>query len=219
MRKKTALLYVSAVIGSLSLAAFAASPAFVNDVLSSIKQTSVSRIFFAPEVKPVNKNKPVKSQPEDSRSASNIPDRIIYLIFFNHLVTYRQHLEEPAARGEQPLDYKASFKKEMTLDDAQSDYMFQIAQDCLNEIAPLDQKAQDIIANAQVEFSEKGQAPTDPPQSLAELQQQKDETVLRYRDTLQSFLGDVKFAEFNQTVNQEIAPQVTIINDQKGGAK
>jgi hypothetical protein len=51
-----------------------------------------------------------------------------------------------------------------------------------------------------------------PPIELSELQKQKDDTILRYRDMLKSFLSDSKFVEFDQLIRNKIAPQVTSVS-------
>ncbi len=196
MRKKILSIAVVAIICSVSFVALGSTNGFVNNLINSVKTSPVGKVFFA------------QIEEKKSPDNENVPDRIIYFILFNHLVGLKQESEKELTEGKTPLDYYALYKKEANLDDAQNQFLFQTAQDCLNAIKPIDEKARKIINASQAEIKSPEDLPP-PPKELSELQQQKDETILRYRDVLKTFLSDEKFVEFNQLMRNKIAPQVT----------
>ena len=195
MRKKILSIAVVAIICSISFVALGSTNSFVDDLITTVKTSPIGKVFF--------------TQDEEKKSPDNenVPDRIIYFILFNHLVGLKQVSEKELTAGKTPLDYFALYKKEANLDDAQSQFLFQTAQDCMNEIKPIDEKARAIINKAPAELkSLEDRQP--PPIELSELQKQKDETILRYRDVMKSFLNDDKFVEFDQLIRNKIAPQI-----------
>jgi hypothetical protein len=202
MRKKTLSIAVVAIICSISFVALGSTNSFVDNLITSVKTSTASiveKVFF--------------TQIEEKKSPDNenVPDRIIYFILFNHLVGLKQVSEKELADGKTLLDYYALYKHEGNLDDAQSQFLFQTAQDCMNAIKPIDEKARVIIDNAPAELkSPEDRQPL--PIELLELQKQKDETILHYKDVLKSFLSDGKFVEFDQLIRNKIAPQVTSVS-------
>ncbi len=199
MRKKILSIAVVAIICSISFVALGSTNSFVDDLITSVKTSTVGKVFF--------------TQIEEKKSPDNetVPDRIIYFILFNHLVGLKQVSEKELTAGKTPLDYHALYKQEANLDDAQSQFLFQTAEDCMNAIKPIDEKARVIIDKAPAELkSLEDRQP--PPVELSELQKQKDETILRYRDVMKNFLNDNKFVEFNQLIRNKIAPQTKILS-------
>ena len=136
----------------------------------------------------------------------------MYFILFNHLVGLKEQAEKAAARGES-LNYFGMYEEQANIDSSQSQLLFQTAQDCMDAIKPINDEAKEIITKARANFP-KGEvkSPEDlppPPPELKELQQRKDDVVLRFRDMLKDGLGTQKFSEFNDFARQKIAPQVT----------
>lgn len=219
MRNKILILATLVAICTLSLASFGNSSNFVSEIISSVGTSSLVEKIFKSEVKVPKPSEPVTTQSQSNVSAQNVPDRIIYLILFNHLVGLKNHAAQTRLEGSPSFDYTAIAKKEMALNDAQSTYLFQIAEDCLSEIKPIDDQAQTIIRDAQDELVDglntpRGRhEPPPPPAALLALQRDKDGIVLHYQKVLSDYLGEEQFTQFNQSVNQMIAPQVTILNN------
>jgi|GEM_PF-5959968 len=155
MRKR---LVVLGVICSLTLVTLASKTNFASNVFNSIKQSSLSKAFFASEEK---KDSHSTSKPENRSQTTkfaqknveqNVPDRIVYFILFNHLVGLKKQSETAEASGEVSLDYFSLYKRQASLDDSQSQFLFQNAQDCLDAIKPIDEQAKSVIDRARANF-------------------------------------------------------------------
>ena len=180
---------------------------------------SISQILFSSE--PTSQKAWLADGPDSKRPAilqkteeqnEEVPDKIVFFILFNHLVGLKEQAEKAAEKGES-LNYLGMYEEQANLNNAQSQFLFQTAQDCMDAIKPINDEAKEIITKAQANFP-KGEvkSPEDlppPPQELKELQQRKDDVVLRFRDVLKDGLGTQKFGEFNDFARQKIAPQVT----------
>ncbi len=222
MRNKLVFFAVSAMICVLSLATFASSSSFMSDVLSSIKQSPVSRIFSNPEVKPIKK-KPAKPRTFDADTISSVPDEIVYFILFNHLVGLKAQVDSQQSLGGSSFNYIESYKKQTSMTSSQTQFLFQTSQDCLNEIQPIDAQAKQIIDDTRSgspdgELNSFDEMP-DAPVALDQLQQQRDAVILKYRDILKNSYGENKFTEFDQFVRSKIAPQVENLSGQNPAEK
>jgi hypothetical protein len=140
-----------------------------------------------------------------------VPDEVVYFILFNHLVGLKGEAEKMQARGE-TLDYHRMYQDQAALDISQSQQLFQIAQECLDAIKPIDKQARTVIEEARAaypngEVSSMVDLPP-PPADLERFQQEKDTVILTYRDSLQNYLGKKKFAEFDTFARARIVPNV-----------
>lgn len=214
-----------------SLAALGSSSALVANLLESVQSNPITKIFSAEKTqKPkviTNENLRVKQPSKSNEITQNVPDKIVYFILFNHLVGLKNQAEQDQNGGEPAFDYYDLYEQQADLNESQSQFLFQTAQDCLNAIKPIDDEAKLIIAQARANFPN-GEVPSPeslppPPAGLGILQQQRDAVVLQYRDVLENVWGADKFAEFDQFARQKIAPQITALTkinlEEKGGAK
>jgi hypothetical protein len=220
MRKNVVVLVTLGVVCIFSLVALGSSTNVLKETFNSIRQSSLSKAFFSSEgkkdsqstSKPENKSQNIASPRMQDEQNRAVPDKIVYFILFNHLVGLKQQAEKAQANGGVPLNYFELYKRQANLDDSQSQFLFQNAQDCLNAIKPIDEEAKAIIDKARANFPNgEVKSPEDlpqPPEELKELQQRKDEVILHHRDSLKNFLGEEKFAEFNSFARQKIVPQV-----------
>jgi hypothetical protein len=139
-------------------------------------------------------------------------DETIYFILFHHLVVLREEADKASVAGELPFDFKESYKLQANFNDYQTQFLFQTAENCFNEIKPIKVEISRIVKDFRNLFP-KGEVksiediPT-PSKELELLWKQKDEIVLKYRDILQTRLGEQKFAEFDEFVTDKIAPNV-----------
>lgn len=166
-------------------------------------------ISLAKKPKPTSQN----SVDKNTEEADQVPDKIIYFVLFNHLVGLKEQAAKASANGKS-LDYLQLYKTQGNLSDPETELLFTTAQSCMDAVKQIDKEAKEIIDEARAKFP-KGEARSreeipEAPKELAELQQRKDDTVLKFRDVLQDALGTVKFSEFNSFAQQKIAPQITM---------
>ena len=228
MRKKS----ISAIIALIGLSSFVvlgSSPEIVGDFLDSVKGSSIAKIFLPENQNEVQNpvlrkdgkipdstilpNESAKITDEKNNAAAAVPDEIVYFILFNHLVGLKAQAEKESLAGKKPINYLELYKQQANLDDYQSQFLFQTADDCINAIKPINEEAKRLIDEARANFPDgKLNSPEDlppPPKELEDLQKQKNQTVLNYKGILENYLGAVKFAEFDQFARQKITPQVT----------
>jgi hypothetical protein len=159
--------------------------------------------------KPVSPARPDISRSGDAKSTEEVPDTVIYFVLFKNLVGLKEQSEKFAARGES-LDYLKIYRDDASLSNSESELLFQTGQDCIDALTPIDAEAKRVITAARGTGEIKNPADLPPPpKELIDLQRQKDEAILRFRDTLKSRLGDEKFAEFDRFARKKIAPNVT----------
>ena len=80
----------------------------------------------------------------DESQAHDVPDRILYLILFKHLVDLKKHAENASARGGR-LDYLKLYEEQAELDSSESEILFAEAEKCMDAIKPIDDQARRII--------------------------------------------------------------------------
>jgi hypothetical protein len=219
MKKKTVTIFAVSAVLILSFAALGRTPGFLNEIFTSIKESSISQALFSSkkekDIKPPQPNsgniKQSADVPGTSTTTPEVPDEIVYFILFNHLVGLKGEAEKMQARGE-TLDYHRMYQDQATLDLSQSQQLFQIAQECLDAIKPIDKQARAVIEEARAaypngEVSAMVDLPP-PPAELERFQQEKDAVILNYRDSLQNYLGKKKFQEFDAFARARIVPNV-----------
>jgi hypothetical protein len=139
-------------------------------------------------------------------------DETIYFILFHHLVLVKENVSNDLLEGKTPFDYLESYKSQAKLDDNQTQFLFQAAEDWNNEFKPIDDEINSVVKNTRSQYKDiKIKLTTDipaPPEELTALWKQKDELVLKYRDILRNTYGEEKFAEFNQFAIDKIAPNI-----------
>jgi hypothetical protein len=223
MRRKI-IAATAALIGVSSIVVWGSTPKLVENLLESVQSNPITKIFSTE--KPENPQKPKTSAKEnpsdkqtdqdkqDEQSAVNVPDNIIYLILFNHLVGLKDQADQLQKKGETSFDYHEMYRIKANLTEAESVFLFQTAQDCMDAIKPIDEEAKRIILEARAAASNDGEIESlerlpPPPAILTDLQQQHDATILQHKDALQNTWGVEKFSEFDRFVRQKIAPEVT----------
>jgi hypothetical protein len=105
------------------------------------------------------------------KESSTIPEQIFYGEVFSLLVA---------------LKNTDDYKKQAELSHDQALALEEIATDCQRKVAEQDAKAQTVIQAFREKMSKEkaGKTPPPPPQELLDLQQGRDEIILRRRDRL-----------------------------------
>jgi hypothetical protein len=218
MKKKPFLITV-VIVFVLSLAAYGSAPRYFNEVFTFIEPSSLFKNIFTTQNElasgAARPDRGRKHSPEIERRSNNenqvVPDEILYFILFNHLVGLQEQSEKARTMGKS-FDHLKVFREEANLDVSQSVFLFQNAQDCLDALKPIDDRARQIIQDARTKFptgeiSSPENLPP-PPSELKQLQEEKNAVVVRYRNAIKSYLGDLKFLELEQFVKQKISPNV-----------
>ncbi len=138
-------------------------------------------------------------------------DKTIYFILFHHLALIKEKSDKSHLTDESPFDYLESYKTQAKLDDVQTQFLFQTAEDWAKEFKPIEEKINAIVKQSRNKYP-KGEleSANDQPLSndLTVLWEEKDKTVLKYKEILQNTLGEEQFANFNKFAVDKIAPNV-----------
>lgn len=139
-------------------------------------------------------------------------EKAIYFILFHHLAVIKEKNGKESGQGELPVDYLELYKSNASLSDFQTRFLFQTAEECMNEIKPLEAEMNAIVKNSRNKYPNRevayGEDIPQPPKELKELWEQKDKIVLKYKENLENMFGEEKFADFNDFATKKIAPNI-----------
>jgi uncharacterized protein YcfL len=126
---------------------------------------------------------------------TSLPEHVQYYFLFRHLSA----VKETPANG---------FQAKAGLNSGQLQALTSIAVNNERELNKLDEKARAIIAAFHEQYPPgrlpPGSAPPAPPQELNVLQQQREATIMRYREQLRRMFGEAEFTRFDAFVQNEI---------------
>lgn len=197
-----------AIVFLCGLTALGSSPKFVGDLLESVQNNPIARIFSPaavsesekPELnsaKPISERPLTKGAPSSDQIEPSIPDYVLYDTVFRLDNSFRVKAQEQETAEEIPTAFKYYFKNEASLTDEEDLILKQVAIEFLEEVQPTDAQAQKII-----EAGDKGSKAVD---ELNDLQEQRNAVVLSNRDKLANRLSEPAFGRFNQYVQGNFA--------------
>lgn len=200
MRRKIFSIVFLAVICSLSIVAFGQSSNFIEDLLT-IKQFAVLTNFQSPAL-----HRGTKSAQTTSKE---IPDNVLWYIVFSMNENLEKEAEKLNREGKDGTLFSAYFRRQGKLSAENEKVLKDKSNDFEKEIKPFIQEAKKIIDEARKK-SKGGTGTTDsPPPALEELQKQRDEITLRYRDSFKQAVGESAFNEFSGFLTQDFTRGAT----------
>lgn len=135
---------------------------------------------------------------------TKLPEHVRYYFLFRHLSVIK---ETPAVAG---------FQAKAGLNSGQLQALTSIAVNNERELKRLDEKAEAIIAAFHEQYPPgrlpSGVVPPALPQEINVLQQQREATIMRYREQLKRMFGESEFARFDAFVNDEIGGKTSSQN-------
>lgn len=142
-------------------------------------------------------------------AVETIPDYVLYDSLFRMDVSFRRKALEQELTGQPVTSLKTYFKNSANLTDEESEILRQTAIDFIQEIQPIDTQARQITANIREQYLY-GEVPaggevSHPPSELADLQNQRNEIVLRNRDKLSDSLGKDAFEKLDAFMHNDFA--------------
>ena len=163
-----------------------------------------------------------------------MPEELAYWVFFQETQSLKAKDTELHTQGTM-TDFKTSFyMNRLGLDSAQVSSVDAVAADFVTALAPIDQRARDVINQYRSQYPngelKKVQpAPTpdrfdgsrpqqtieslpQAPAELTQLQAQKTQLILNYKDRIRNALGQAKFADFDGAVKANATKILLPIN-------
>lgn len=146
-----------------------------------------------------------------------LPDHVLYESLFRMDLSFRRKSLEQELTGKPVTSLKVYFKENANLTDQEDETLRQTAIEFAQEIRPIDTRAQRMIAKIREQFLY-GEVPeggevTPPPRELADLQDQRNVVVLRYRDKLLDLLGKDGSKKLDRFVRSDFAMNFQAIGE------
>lgn len=156
------------------------------------------------ELQKQSTNSTLLTQAESAPMRSDVPPHIRYFFLFRHL----SNIKDTAGA--------TRFQAKAGLNPEQLQTLTSIAINNEREVKKLDEQAEAIITVFHKQYPPgkmpPGMAPPALPLQIGVLQRQREETILRYRQQLQSILGEEDFARFDTFVNEESGRKTSLRN-------
>jgi hypothetical protein len=139
---------------------------------------------------------PKQNTTPKARQRAKLPDHVQYYFLFRHLSAIK---ETSAAAG---------FQAKAGLNSGQLQALTSIAANNERELKMLDERAKIIIDNFHAQYPPgrlpSGVVPPALPQEINVLQQQREATILRFREQIGRMFGESEFTRFDAFVKDEI---------------
>ncbi|MGH9899729.1 MAG: hypothetical protein ACRD4L_12865 [Pyrinomonadaceae bacterium] len=148
-----------------------------------------------------------------------LPPHRLYRHVFRHMMLLERMAEEAEARGEDGSKYRNVYKSAAGLTDAQAAVLAQIARESDAEVNQIDDRAKQQINAARALVPngvlQAGQTPPPPPESLKNMQVERDQALLNSVDRLRGAFGAEEFARFDDYVKQNMGPAVKTVGSMR----
>ncbi len=144
-----------------------------------------------------------------------VPDVVAYRHLFHFVVAAQAKSAAVNARGASADLLADSVMASAHLNAAQMQTLTAVAAECERQTAALDAQAKPIIDAYRASIPNGGPPPAELPPipaELANLQKQRDATILAGRDALRSALGDAEFNRFQNFVATDFAQRISAIS-------
>ena len=158
---------------------------------------------------------PSKTTPssQQERQVQSIPDYATYRQLFHHHVALKKKADELEQQGKNAKALRSFYKEAAGLTDEEARIFDSVASDCERDVAQQDAKAQAIIDAVRARYPNgkvpKGEKAPEAPQELKDMQDQRNNIILRARDRLRASLGEQEFKRFSDFVERNVRPNVT----------
>lgn len=153
----------------------------------------------------------LESATSQSTTDQKLPEAHLYLHLFKHAASLEKRTEQAQQAGKN-IDFTRWYEQQAGLSPLQNETFRSIASTCLDEVARVDDQAEEIIRRVRAQYPP-GQTNQIPPipAELLELQKKRDTTILRYRDELMIQLGDEASIGFKKFVEAKIEPNIQVL--------
>ena len=226
MRKKTFLAIIALIVLS-SFVVLGSSPGLVGNLLETVQNNAITKVFSS-EVQTESQNPGNESTEKVQNSevfpqeisikteetpTPKVPEIILWRVIFSFPEKLEKAAEKARQAGQDDSLWTNYFVRQGGLSPEHNQILKENALAYFNEIAPLNEEAKTIVEEwrkknlpkpIKGDTEEISSRPA-PPTGFIELQQQKDEITLRYRDNFKNAIGEQALAKFSEFVNGEFA--------------
>jgi hypothetical protein len=131
-----------------------------------------------------------------------------YYIVFRHINVLNQKAADAERKGENSSKFRQHYKNYAALSTLQASQLNQIAIDCLSEIAPLNERIRQMVAESRAKIPGGKLLPGQPlPQStpaLKEVDSEREAVIRRHYMKLRETYGEAEFKRFNEVIEKSV---------------
>ena len=136
-----------------------------------------------------------------AQAISNIPEHFIYWNVLHHVAWLKRMADDAQKRGEDRSSLRHLVHERAGLSEEQGEILESVALQCDADVKATDEKAAVYIRKIRNQYPggliPRGFSLPAIPHELDELQQERNQTILRCRDTLRGLLREQGFAAFD----------------------
>ncbi len=137
-----------------------------------------------------------------AQTAPQISSQVLYDQVFRLVISFKKKAELQEQNGENPTSFLNYFKEEAQLNNQENEILQQVAAEFIQEVQPIDAQANAAIAKFR---NPPGRQSPPPIKELSDLQEERDNLAVFYRNRLDELLGSSKFGELNNFVQGPFA--------------
>lgn len=202
--RRTFVTAIFVLVGLGGLAVLGSSPDFVSNLLESVQDNPITTIFSPPDrgAEAIAKERKSKSASREQESTpAEMPEYVLWQVVFDFTKKIETKAEELSQQGQDGNLFSKYFIRQGPLSIENNLILREIAAKYFETIDPLDQRAKKIIEEAKAKDSKRtpieAQSPPAHPVELKELQTQKNEITMHYRDMVRTAFGEEAFNKFS----------------------
>ena len=140
---------------------------------------------------------------------ANIPDFVLYDKLFRIIFALKNKAESGTVSSERIIGLTNYFKNRANLNAAENKILQETALKYIDEVTSIDNQARAIIVQTRNDLSSgKIKRSDPPPPELSNLQEQKNQLALQYRNRLQESLGATRFVDFDNFIHNDFASKM-----------
>lgn len=223
MRKKS-ILAIIALIGLSSFVVLGSSPSLFSKILESVQNNPITGVFsISDRATKQSEQKNVSNQLPTAQDSltQKVPQPVLWDMVFRLSKTIKIEAEKLTQEGKDGSLYANYFVRQGHLSAENDVILKDTSNRYLAEVDTLNQKAAKFIEESRDEYLkkefDKEQSPRISPTELKELQKQKDEMTLQYRDSFRELIGEVSFNSFSSFLILEFSSGITKYELKKSG--
>lgn len=142
----------------------------------------------------------------NAQTSSQIPSYVLYDKLFRMIISFKKKAESQEMSGERIISVTNYFKDRANLNEEENQTLQNTALEYTQKIALIDEQARTIIVQTRQAISTGVVSRNQPPPAeLANLQEQRNQMALLYRDRLKESLGSDGSAKFARYIEGEFA--------------
>jgi hypothetical protein len=140
--------------------------------------------------------------------SAKLPEYRRYYFVFRQIALLEQKAVAAEKRGDDGSGYRLHYQKFASLDDREMSQLNQIASDCLRDLAPLDDRVKELIAEARAKVQANKFAPGVSSPTLSatvkQIEASRDQIIRQAYARLLAAFGEAEFKRFGEMIDKSM---------------